>query len=500
MGLASSPATFQRAINTILANLIGKGVYVYLDDVIIYAKTREEHDKTLWEVMRLLKQNNMQLKISKCIFYASAFSYLGQIISKDGIRANPEKISVIESYSRPTNQKKLMSFLGLCSYFRRYVKNFSKIAKPLTILLKKDQPFIWTHTEQKSFEDLKRALTEDVLLAFPDFDKIFYLTTDASATAIGAMLSQGDLPNDRPIHFFSKTLNEAQSKYSAIELELLAITEAIKAFRVYLYGRYFILITDHAPLCHLFSMKDCGSRLFRQKLNLLEYNFKIIHRSGAQNRVADALSRLEPLSIPEILEMDKNKIKMIASNRPTANTEQLLKEREGTILNKGNFDLLFHLIPTEHDTLKDKIVNKLGTDNFINEFRKFGGFNYIRYISNQFSSRNNAERTEECIREILKISKRKSASKIAVNIDYENIKHYFYFKNTFQQIFEGENISTTFYLNKIIEIVEEDDITSNVSFKRSFLNRKNAKDHQEILRMEKYDNFRAGICERMQNL
>lgn len=151
--------------------------------------------------------------------------------------------------------KHVQSFLGLCSYFRRYVKNFAKISKQLTILLRKEQPFVWTHAQQKSFDDLKEALINQVVLSFPDFDQLFYVTTDASDVAIGAMLSQGEIPNDRPIYFFSKILNGAQRNYSTIQKELLAIVEAIKAFRIYLYGRLFILITDHKPLCYLFNMK-----------------------------------------------------------------------------------------------------------------------------------------------------------------------------------------------------------------------------------------------------
>lgn len=119
--------------------------------------------------------------------------------------------------------------------------------------------------------------------------------------------SQGELPNDRLIYFYSKTLNDTQKRYSTIEKELLAIVEAIKAFRVYLYGRFFILITDHKALCFLFNMKNCGSRLFRHKLELLDYNFKILYRPGAQNHVADALSRIEPLSVDEVLEIESRK-------------------------------------------------------------------------------------------------------------------------------------------------------------------------------------------------
>lgn len=220
--------------------------------------------------------------------------------------------------------------MGLCSYFRRYVNNFSNISKPLTALLKKEVPFIWTDAQQNSFEALKKALAEEVILAFPDFNELFYVTTDASNVAMGAVLSQGVLPHDRPIFFFSKTLNEAQRNYSTIHKELLAIVEAIKAFKVYLYGRFFVLITDHRPLCYLFSMKDCGSRLFRQKLELMDYNFKILYRPGALNHVADALSRIEPLSISELMEIENknnacvpiNSQKMLNINNININIEE----------------------------------------------------------------------------------------------------------------------------------------------------------------------------------
>lgn len=202
MGLASAPLTWQRAINTILANIIGRGVYVYLDDVIIYAKNKEKHDEILWQVMNSLKENNLQLRISKCLFYAKQFEYLGHIISKEGMQANPKKVEIIKNYPRPNTIKHIQSFLGLCNYFRRYVKDFSKISKPLTALLKKEMPFIWTDTQQVAFEKLKIALAEEVMLKFPDFNELFYVTTDASNIAIGAMLSQGELPNDRPICFF----------------------------------------------------------------------------------------------------------------------------------------------------------------------------------------------------------------------------------------------------------------------------------------------------------
>ena len=388
-GLTNAPFTFQRAINIILTGLISNGVYVYLDDIIVYAKTKEKHDEILDEVMKRLKKHNLQLKISKCTFYAKEFEYLGHIISKDGMRANPRKIEVVKNYPVPTTVKQIQKFLGLCSYFRRFVKNFSKIAKPLTTLLRKDQPFIWTSAQQQSFDELKRVLADEVTLSFPDFGETFYVTTDCSNFSIGAMLSQGPLFRDRPIYFFSKSLTDAQRNYSTIEKELLAIVEAVKAFHVYLYGRFFILITDHRPLCYLFGMKNCGSRLFRQKLELLNYNFKIIYRQGSANKVADALSRIEPRSIEQMLEENKTDEQIPIKSAVLPQQSFIIIEKYGTILRKKEFDLLFHLIPLENDTLKEKIMNKYGVIQFINEFRKFAVFNYARYISNQFANQQN---------------------------------------------------------------------------------------------------------------
>lgn len=463
-GLSAAPLTWQKAINLILFDLLGEGVYVYLDDVIIYAKTKDEHDNLLRKVLACLKEHNLQLKISKCLFFAKKFEYLGHIISNEGIKANPKKIEVIKEYPRPNKVKDIQSFLGLCNYFRRYVRNFAKISKPLTSLLKKEMPFVWTNYQQEAFDKLKQALIDEVVLQFPNFNELFYVTTDASNVAIGAMLSQGDLPNDRPISFFSKVLNEAQKRYSTIQKELLAIVEAIKAFKVYLYGRYFVLITDHKALCYLFNMKDCNSRLFRQKLDLMDYNFKILYRPGAQNHVADALSRLEPLSIEEVIEIDKGK-ECHAVTRAQRNKEiisktkkLIIEEKDGTILRKNNYDMIFHLIPIETNTLRNNISDKFGIVKFDSNFRKIQNSQYYRLISNQFSSERNKNETMKCINEILEICENEKSKRIAINIDFDNLRHYMYFKNAFEEVFSSHNMEITFYLNKIVELKEREDI------------------------------------------
>lgn len=465
MGLSEAPLTWQRAINTILADVIGKGVYIYLDDVIIYSKTAEEHNKILFQVLDLLKQHNLQLKISKCIFYAKNFEYLGFIISESGISANPKKIEIIQKFPIPKNVKQVQSFLGILNYYRRFVRDFAKIAKPLTMLCKQDLPFIWTMNTQTAFDSLKRILIGDVVLKFPNFEETFYVTTDASDVAIGGVLSQGELPNDRPIFFFSKTLTDCQRRYSTIQKELLAIVECIKAFRVYLYGRFFILITDHKPLCYLFNMKDCGSRLFRQRLDILDYNFKILHRPGAQNLVADALSRVEPISIQEALEIENKKSQINALTRAQAKQNLdssqkhfSLDERDGTILNRRGFDLLFHLIPLENDHLKNKLINKFGIANFSSQWNSFCHFHFAKVISNQFSHMNYISETNKCISDILDISQKKHVESIAINIDFDSIRHFIHLKDTLNEIFKNSNISVTLFLNKIVEVIEKSDI------------------------------------------
>lgn len=466
MGLSEAPLTWQRAINTILADIIGKGVYIYLDDVIIYGKTFDEHNKSLKFVMKHLNEHNLQLKISKCNFYARKFEYLGFIISESGISANPKKIETIRNFPTPRDVKQVQSFLGILNYYRRFVKDFAKIAKPLTSLCKTENPFIWTMSTQKAFDTLKKVLIGDVVLKFPNFEEVFYVTTDASDVAIGAVLSQDELPNDRPIFFYSKTLSECQKRYSTIQKELLAIVEAIKAFRVYLYGRFFVLITDHKPLCYLFNMKDCNSRLFRQRIDIMEYNFKILHRAGAQNTVADALSRIKPISIQEALEIEGGKQEINTLTRAQAKRElekapsdgTTIEERDGTILNKRGFELIFHLIPTENEYLRNKLINKFGITNFSPQWNNFQGFHFARTISNQFSHINNINETNKCISDILEICQKKHVENIAMNVDFESIRHYIYLKQKIGEIFKNSHISIVLFLNKIIEVIEKEDI------------------------------------------
>ena len=290
-GLKGAPATFQRLMNSVLTGLQGIKCFVYIDDVVIYGNSLEDHNSKLIDVFKRLRQNNLKLHPDKCEFMRKEVQYLGHVIGEDGIKPDPKKISAVSNYPVPTCQKDIKSFLGLAGYYRKFIKNFSDIIFPISKLLKKEQEFIWTDQQQNSFEILKSKLTSAPILQYPDFSKRFILTTDASGSAIGAILSQGVIGEDLPIAYASRALNKAEMNYATIEKELLAIVWGIQHFRPYLYGREFTIYTDHKPLKWLESNRDLGSRLTRWRIKLSDYNYTIEYKKGKSNTNADALSR-----------------------------------------------------------------------------------------------------------------------------------------------------------------------------------------------------------------
>lgn len=210
----------------------------------------------------------------------------------DGVKPNPDKIEIIKKWPIPTDDKQLRGFLRILGYYRKFIKDFAKIAKPLAQALRKGKKI--THDKEfvDAFERCRNILTSSDILQYPDFEKPFVLTTDASNFAVGAVLSQGRIGSDKPIAFASRTLNKSEGKYSAIEKELLAIVWVCKYFRPYLYGRKFTLYTDHKPLTYGVNLKDTNNRLVHWRLALSEFDYEICYRPGKQNQVADSLSRI----------------------------------------------------------------------------------------------------------------------------------------------------------------------------------------------------------------
>ena len=236
-GLKNAPATFQRLMDNVLMGLQGNICFVYLDDIVIYAESLEEHKQKLIQLFARLREAGLSLQPDKCEFLKKELIYLGHIISDKGVKPNPEKIKAVQQYPVLRNHKEIKQFLGLVGYYRRFIKNFSSLTQPFTSLLKKNTPFKWEMRQQINFEKIKQVLSSEPILRYPNFNKEFILTTDASDEGIGAVLSQGKVGNDLPIAYASRTLNKAERNYDTTEKELLAIVWATKHFRPYLYGK-----------------------------------------------------------------------------------------------------------------------------------------------------------------------------------------------------------------------------------------------------------------------
>lgn len=294
-GLKNAPATFQRVMDAVLRDFIGECCLVYMDDIIIFSTSFEEHVKDIRKVLHKLKEACLKIQLDKCFFFRREVQFLGHTVTKDGVKPNTDKIEVIKKWPTPKCEKELKQFLGTIGYYRRFIKDFAKMVKPLTQLLRSDTCFEFTPDKIKCFEKCKSLLTMDPILAYPDFSKDFILTTDASDFAVGAVLSQGQIGKDHPIAYASRTLSKSEENYCTTEKELLAIIWAVKHFRPYLYGRRFKLVTDHQPL--IYSMTSANQKIIRWKLDLSEFDFETIYKPGRENVVADALSRIKQTEI-----------------------------------------------------------------------------------------------------------------------------------------------------------------------------------------------------------
>ncbi|UYV70247.1 K02A2.6-like [Cordylochernes scorpioides] len=274
-GLCNGPATFERLMDTVLRTHKWKICLCYLDDVIIFSEDLHSH-----------------LNISKCRFAYTKLLILGHVVSNEGIAPDPEKIISIRKFSTPRTVKDVRAFLGLCSYYRRFIREFSKVALPLQILTRKNHSFAWGKEQELSFNSLKNKLISPEVLIHYDPNKPIGLHTDASDQGLGAVLVHLDEnTKERPISYASRTLQKAETNYSTTEKECLAIIWAIKNFRPYLYGRKFTIYTDHHSLCWMAKMKNPAGRLARWSLELQEYDFAIKYKSGKTHLDADGLSR-----------------------------------------------------------------------------------------------------------------------------------------------------------------------------------------------------------------
>lgn len=299
MGFKNSSAVFQRLMDRILQEEIRKSCIVYVDDILIYGRTVEEHETNLKSVLLKLVKSGLKGNKEKCIFNQKEIIFLGHKISKNKIEPIRENTDNILNYKAPKDVEGIRRFLGLVNYYRKFVPHCSGMAEPLTRLLHKEHPFQWTEEQEQAFMELKEALNSKTFLVPPDFNKKFVLETDASMHGLGAVLRNvSEEEPGKPIAFISRTLTSTERKYSITEKEMLAALWAMEHFKYFLYGREFILQTDHKAL-EAFNSKGylASDRIHRWMERIQNFSFEVIYRKGESIPHVDALSRQGEIEI-----------------------------------------------------------------------------------------------------------------------------------------------------------------------------------------------------------
>lgn len=292
-GMKNASATFQRMVNELVSDLTDTEGYV--DDIVTYSDTWSQHIAQIRALFAKLSEANLTVNLTKSEFCKAEVTYLGHIVGQGKVKPLDAKIEGIQAFPVPKDRKAIQRFLGMAGYYRKFCKNFSTIAQPLTTLLQKNVKFSWTDTCQESFEKIKSLLTSHPILAAPNFEKVFKLMVDASDIGIGSVLIQEDDDGiDHPVCFFSKKLTKYQKGYSTIEKECLGLLMSLQHFDVYLKNarHQVIVYTDHNPITFINRMKGKNQRVLRWSLTLGEYNLDIRHIRGKDNVLADALSRV----------------------------------------------------------------------------------------------------------------------------------------------------------------------------------------------------------------
>lgn len=258
----------------------------------VFSDTFEEHLARLGRVFTRLRTAGLTLKRSKCVFVENDVHLLGHIVGTEGIKPDPAKLEAIRNFPTPRNVKGIQSFLGLCNYYHKFIENFSKTAKPLHTATRKDIPFQWTQELQNTFDELKEKMVNAPVLAHFNPNIGTELRTDALLQGLGAVLLQKGPDNElHPLAYASRTLTKAEKNYGISELEALGVVRSLGYMRHLIYGRPVNIVTDHAAICYLKTVKNPTGRLARWAIKLSEYDYSIVYKSGKTHCDADALSR-----------------------------------------------------------------------------------------------------------------------------------------------------------------------------------------------------------------
>jgi hypothetical protein len=314
-GLTNAPAYFMYLMNSVFMTELDKFVVVFIDDILIYSKCEKEHVKHLRVVLQHLRDHTLYAKFSKCEFWLTSVKFLGHTISHNGIFVDPSKVQEVMDWKPPMSVHQIHSFLGLAGYYRRFIPDFSRIAKPMTELLKNGVKFVWSEACEKAFHTLRLHLTSALVLVQPDNSKPFEVFCDASGTGLGCVLMQ----EGRVIAYASRALRPHELNYPTHDLELAAIVHALKIWRHYLMGNRCTIFTDHKSLKYIFSQSEFNMRQRRWLELIKDYDLEVHYHPGKENVVVDALSRndhcnhleLEPVSEPLCEEMRRLNLEVV---------------------------------------------------------------------------------------------------------------------------------------------------------------------------------------------
>ena len=339
-GLTNSPATFQRMMDHIFAELIGQGkIIVYMDDILVFSATLEEHRQTVNKVLEILHKHDLFLKPEKCQFEKPSMDFLGMVVGNGELRMDPVKTEAVAKWPTPKNLTEVRSFMQFCNFYRSFIPSFATITVPFNELTKKDVKFVWAARQQSAFDTLKAAIADQVVLMLPVPGAKFRLETDASDYAAGAVLHQIVEGRPRPLAFFSKTFDDAQRNYQIYDKELLAVMLGLEHWRHFLRNApQFEIWTDHKNLEYFREPQKLNRRQARWMSDLADYDFKLHHRPGRLNIVADLLSRKDQ---PEGGVKDNEDVIVLPPSRfPDAQINRLALSDDVTLLDDTRFSVM----------------------------------------------------------------------------------------------------------------------------------------------------------------
>ncbi|KAK1424442.1 hypothetical protein QVD17_19772 [Tagetes erecta] len=343
-GLTNAPATFMDLMNRVCKPYLDKFVIVFIDDILVYSRDQNDHTEHLKKVLETLRQEKLYAKFSKCDFWKREVQFLGHVINETGVQVDPTKIEAIMKWEVPKTPTEIRSFLGLAGYYRRFIKDFSKIATPMTALTRKKAEFKWGPEQEEAFSVLKKKLCSAPILSLPEGNEDYVVCCDASLNGLGCVLMQ----REKVIAYASRQLSVHEKRYTTHDLELGAIVFALKTWRHYLYGTKFVIYSDHKSLQHLFDQKELNMRQRRWMELLSDYDCEIKYHPGKANVVADALSRKErvkPIRVRalQIVVTIDWKDQIVEAQEKALKEESIRKERmvgkEG-LLTKGKDEIL----------------------------------------------------------------------------------------------------------------------------------------------------------------